>query len=140
MTRPRAVSPEHALSLIWSGLTVAEIARELGCSRPTVYKAIRFARLMELRRDVPRSLTPTFPAGPLTPRTRCNHDVRPIRPGSSLYCPICHRTGYDWHPAIKGAKPLPIDRKPPAKPKPKPTRKQRRAEQRRGGLASHRAS
>lgn len=126
MSRPRTISPQHALSLVWSGLTVAEVARELGCSRVAVYNALKAARLLELG-ALPRHLVPTFPAGPLLPRSRCNHDVRPIKLGSSLYCPICHQTGWDWHPLFRGVKPLPKDRKPAGKPAAKPTRKQRRA-------------
>ena len=127
MTRPRTISPQLALSLVREGLTVAEVAREVGCSRWTVARALKAARLMELGAEIPKKLVPTFPVGPLTPSTQCNHHLRPIRVGSSLYCPICHATGWDWHSSLKHVKPLPKDRKPAAKPAAKPTRKQRRA-------------
>lgn len=136
MARPQYVAPEQALALFWDGLKVAEIARELRCSRPTVYKALRQARLMELRRQVPRSLTPTFPPGDFTPTTRCSHDVEPIEPGSDIYCPLCHRSGWDWHPYFRDVKPLPKDPKPP----PEKSKTQTRREARRQRYAGREAA
>ena len=45
-------------------------------------------------------LVPLFPIGPYTPRSSCGHQ-RPIASGSVLCCMICHRSGWDKHPAMQ---------------------------------------
>ena len=45
-------------------------------------------------------LVPLFPLGPYTPRSSCGHQ-RPIASGSVLCCMICHRSGWDKHPAMQ---------------------------------------
>lgn len=98
------------LGLLAQGLRVWEVAAAVGCTRRTVYYALAAAGGREVLQGPPRTLTPTFPAAAYTRESRCNHDARPIKIGSGLYCPICHRTGFDWHPRMQ-ARPLPRDRK-----------------------------
>ena len=45
-------------------------------------------------------LVPLFPIGPYTPRSICGHR-KPIVSGSVLCCMICHRSGWDEHPAMQ---------------------------------------
>jgi len=131
LSRPTA-DPRHALALLSSGLTIAEVAKELGCSRDTVYRLVRESRAAldkyrAEREDVP-NLEPTFPRGDYTPATTCNHDKQPIPIRSRWYCPICDRSGLDHLPFFQNARPLPKDPKPtPEKPTAKAlTRRERR--------------
>ncbi len=72
-------------------------------------------------------LVPLFPIGPFTPRSPCAHHT-PIAPGSILCCMVCHRSGWDLHPAM-----LPDHQSDPA-PEPRATSSSRDAspETRRG--------
>lgn len=137
MSRPRTIDPFRVRALIAEGLTPTEVARELGCSRPTVYAALREARELERDyrnvdpKDLPQ-LRPFFPPGDFTPTTKCDCDRRPIRAGELWYCVVCHKSGLDYLPHFKGVKPLPRDPdQGPETQGPKLTRKQRRALQRR---------
>jgi hypothetical protein len=48
----------------------------------------------------PPRLVPLFPIGAYTPQSGCGHR-RPIEPGSSLCCMVCHTSGMDRHPALR---------------------------------------
>lgn len=128
MSRPQTADPRHVLSLLVEGLTVAEVARELRCSRPHVYKLVRLARSARDRidRDDVPDLVPIFPVGDYTPSTPCNHDKRPIPVGSRWYCPVCDRSGLDHLPYFKDARPLPRDPKPKTPAPRTPTRRESR--------------
>lgn len=136
MSRPRYVDPDRVRALVSEGLTVAEVARELSCSRPTVYKALRLARESGPNFHIRDSsalpnLRPRFPRGDFTPSTVCDCDVRPIKPGTPDYCPVCHKSGLDGLKYFATAKPPPKD--PPTGKKKKAaklTRKERRQLQR----------
>jgi hypothetical protein len=55
--------------------------------------------LRQIRGRVPW-LVPLFPIGPYTPRSSCGHH-KPFVAGSVLCCMVCHRSGWDDHPAIQ---------------------------------------
>lgn len=123
--------PRHALALLSEGLTVAEVARELRCTRWTVGRLLKQARAERVAFDaendeIPR-LRPRFPRGPFTPQVRCECERTPIRLGSRDYCPVCHKSGLDYLRYFKGVQPLPKDPKQgPETQAPKLTRKARR--------------
>lgn len=74
---------------------------------------------------------PEVPPRRLHPSTVCDCDVRPIKPGTPDYCPVCHKSGLDGLKYFATAKPLPKD--PPTGKKKKAaklTRKERRQLQR----------
>lgn len=80
--------------------------------------------------ESPLKLVPFFPIGAFTPRSTCPHRG-PIRPGSSLCCMVCSRSGVDDHPELKRdprTDPRPEPKAaPPARPvATRETRKQRR--------------
>lgn len=81
------------------------VARARGQERGTVTtKAVR-----------PPRLVPLFPVGAYTPQSTCAHR-RPIEPGSSLCCMVCHTSGMDRHPALRRD----ARSEPAPEPKPKP--------------------
>lgn len=104
MPRPTLYSPTQALALLSEGLTVKQVAEELGCHRSTVYALLVMARAIE--RLSPRDITPVN----LGVFAVCNHQERPIMPGQPYYCVECQQAGNDWQPGMK-ASPLPKDRK-----------------------------
>ena len=72
-------------------------------------------------------LVPLFPLGAFTPQSECPHRG-PIRPGSTLCCMVCSRSGMDGHPSLKwdrrfGPRP---ERKPDALIPERQTRRERR--------------
>jgi len=118
------------------GIGVETIAAREGVSAGRVRYGVARARAQEGATVSPSSvrpprLVPLFPVGPYTPRSNCAHK-RPIEPGSSLCCMVCHISGMDGHPALKRDRRT--DPTPESKPKPSPaqaklqreTRKKRR--------------
>lgn len=115
--RPRTVDVEKALALHLQGLSFAEIGRDLGCTAAGVRFAILRAREAEaVHPPHPRSLILVSPGGgvPFAPGLECTHGLFP--PGDARYCLACDRTGFDWHPRFKEARPLPPDKPKPAAP------------------------
>ena len=93
-----------------------EIAHELGTSRRQIIRWVKLSLAAEGRFGrKPEHLGKVvckFPPGPITPGTRCDCEINPIKPGSCLYCPICHSSGYDsWLPKVddqkEAKKPIP---------------------------------
>lgn len=126
MARPKSVDPFEVRALMAAGLTIAETARNLGCSRQTVYNAVREARFAEIKLTPPRELHAKFPRGPLTPTSTCDCDRRPIAKGSRFCCVVCFRSGFDYLPSWQNVKPLPKDPPTSRKKKKGLTRKERR--------------
>jgi hypothetical protein len=79
----------------------------LGMSRASAHER----RQSDKIRDRLPWLVPLFPIGPYTPRSMCGHR-KPIVSGSDLCCMICHRSGWDEHPAMQ--------RDPETEPAPEP--------------------
>ncbi len=102
------------------GSSLAAIAAREGVSIGRVRFGLARARAQEkgavtTRAIRPPRLVPLFPIGAYTPQSTCAHR-RPIEPGSSLCCMVCHTSGMDRHPALRRD-----PRSEPApEPKPKP--------------------
>ena len=87
------------------GSSIDVIAAREGVSIGRVRFGLARARAQEkgtvtTRAVRPPRLVPLFPIGAYTPQSLCAHR-RPIEPGSSLCCMICHRSGMDRHPALR---------------------------------------
>lgn len=125
---------------------MAEIARKWRRSVRTVERRLKAAREAEAEAEAEsrepyrppfwvHSIVPLFPIGPFTPESVCAHKG-PIQPGSRFYCPVCHQSGFDGHPHLRRdprTEPKP-EPKPPASAKPPraKTRREKRADRRRG--------
>lgn len=89
-------------------IPVADICRAFDVPRSTAYRWINeaFAARLPHPSDFAIRLE----------HERCEHD--PIRVGELTVCPTCCKSGYDHHPTIANARPLPKD--PPTKHQPTP--------------------
>jgi hypothetical protein len=115
------------------GISAAAIAAREGVAVGRVRFGVARARAQEEATDVtsavrPPRLVPLFPIGAYTPQSSCGHR-RPIEPGSSLCCMVCHTSGMDRHPALR--RDPRTDPAPEPKPKPAPERANSRRETRR---------
>jgi hypothetical protein len=118
------------------GISFAALAAREGLSISRVRFGVARARAQERATVIatsirPPRLVPLFPIGAYTPQSPCGHK-RPIKPGSSLCCMVCHTSGMDRHPALR--RDPRTDPAPEPKPKPpvaqtksqRETRKKRR--------------
>jgi hypothetical protein len=124
-----------------AGKTIETIALLCGVGLATVHKGIAAAKNRQRQAVQPepvetpaprqpawvRNVVVNFGCLPFTPDSPCAHDG-PYEPGSDMYCPKCHISGHDAHPALR--------RDPATDPKPEPkpelvkiklNRRQRRA-------------
>jgi hypothetical protein len=97
--------------LIEDGMTIDEIARQVGDSVEVVHRWIRAYKRSQQSDRPPKMkrLVPRFPAGLFRPAD-CLHKpetcplcrVRPIPEGIGECCMLCHRSGYDpWLPTVQ---------------------------------------
>ncbi len=118
------------------GISIEAIAAREGTSIARVRFGVARARAQENSTGTasavrPPRLVPLFPIRAYTPQSTCAHR-RPIEPGSSLCCMVCHASGMDRHPALR--RDPRTDPAPEAKPKaapeqarsPRETRRERR--------------
>jgi hypothetical protein len=130
-----------AMEYVWlwdrrHGSSIQLIAAREGVSVGRVRFGLARARAQErgtvtTRAVRPPRLVPLFPIGPYTPQSQCAH-LRPIEPGSSLCCMVCHKSGMDRHPALRRdprAEPA-AEPKPRPVPAPAPSRLETRKERR----------
>jgi len=87
------------------GISIEAIAAREGMSIGRVRFGVARARAQEESTATtstmrPPRLVPLFPIGAYTPQSICAHR-RPIEPGSSLCCMVCHTSGMDRHPALR---------------------------------------
>jgi hypothetical protein len=114
-SRPRMSRRESTLEVaakehLWSwdrrqGISIEAIAAREGVSIGRVRFGVARARAHEKAGGTasavrPPRLVPLFPIGAYTPQSTCGHR-RPIEPGSSLCCMVCHTSGMDRHPALR---------------------------------------
>jgi hypothetical protein len=110
------------------GSSVEAIAAREGVSSARVRFGVARARAQQRRLTStttttavrPPRLVPLFPIGAYTPQSSCAHR-RPIEPGSSLCCMVCHTSGMDRHPALRR------DPRTDPAPEPKPAAPQQQA-------------
>ncbi len=83
------------------GISCQQIADTLAVSASWVYRCVRAAKSAPkiLRGKVPREFVPLFGCLPFAPGSICAHKGL-IRRGSRWYCPVCHASGFDGHPAL----------------------------------------
>ena len=110
---PGETGPAAALALLSKGLSVHQAARETGLSDSAAWRLLDEARASGWLKGPPPpwEFVLRFPAGPLTPGSRCRCDVDPIPVGSRFVCAVCSRTGWDWHSHFRNVRP-PLEVKP----------------------------
>lgn len=85
------------------GADPRRLAKMIGVGKSTVYAAIERARMKE---DSHRSevkdpiVEPIFGVNAFTPDSPCAHP-QPFPAGAAEYCPGCHQTGVEGHPALR---------------------------------------
>ncbi len=100
-------STQEVIDKVWwqyvlSGADPRQLARKLKVDASTVYRAIARAQLKEKPRSphVDPIVEPIFGVHVHTPTSPCAHPV-PFPDGAREYCPGCHKTGVEGHPALQ---------------------------------------
>ena len=116
----------HGMSLAeiagYEGLSIERVqfgversaAQEAKASKDDLIECLKSGRLD----DVGFRLIPLFPIGAFIPQSTCPHHDS-IGRGSRLCCMVCHASGMDEHPGLRGATRL-TDPLPEPKPAPAP--------------------
>lgn len=90
------------LDYVRAGASVSGLARLFKMPRETVRDGVKRARLLEQsRHHIPDpTVAILFPAINYAPDSPCAHPD-PIPQGKAEYCPQCHETGIEGHPALR---------------------------------------
>lgn len=104
-----APSTQEVIDRVWlqyirSGADPRQLAKKLKVNPSTVYRAIQRAQLIEKPRSphVDPQCAILFPINEFTRDSKCAHPV-PMPQGRREYCPSCHKTGVEGHPALRHA-------------------------------------
>lgn len=102
-TDDREVMDQICLDYVRRGGSPQWLAKYLKVSKRTIERNIERARLHEQSSRSEHAdpyVEPLFGCNPHTPLSPCAHP-KPIPQGRREYCPQCHETGIEAHPALR---------------------------------------